>query len=80
MSVNSVIMEVNDIKEQIDEAKQDKAELKGRITEQMKALKLLGASSIKEAKKLVNKETKKMEDLEKSVQKLFQELKENYEW
>jgi hypothetical protein len=80
MDVNSIMTEVNDVKEQIDEAKQDRAELKGRIAEQMKALKLLGASSIKEAKKLVDKETKKMEGLEKDIQKQFQKLKESYEW
>ena len=80
MDVSTIMVEVNNVKEQIDEAKQDKAELKGRISEQMKALKLLGASSIKEAKKLVSKETTKMENFETNMQKLFQELKENYEW
>jgi len=80
MSIDTILNDIEVIKEEIDKAKQDKAELRGIITEQMKNLKKLGASSIAEAKKMIASETKKMNKLEKEITKSFSTLEGMYQW
>ena len=79
-NIEQIFEELEGLKEEINIAKQEKAEKTGQLNEQMKALKALGVNSVKEAKKKIEALQKELATIEKSVLQSYQELKENYEW
>jgi len=80
MTVEELLREMETLKEEIENAKREKAELTGRFNEQMKTLATFGLTSIEEAEKFVKEESKEVEKLKESIFSLFDELKAEYEW
>jgi predicted RNase H-like nuclease (RuvC/YqgF family) len=80
MNIEVILRQVSEIKEAIEEAKQDRSELKGAINEQMKGLAQYKIKSLPEAAKLINKKKLEIVKIEKNVSKLFTKLQEEYEW
>jgi hypothetical protein len=80
MDVDTVLKELNGFKLIIEEAKQDKGEAKGALSEQMKALKSYDIDSVKEAKKIIKDNKKRLPVLLEKLTTDFEELKSGYEW
>ncbi len=80
MEINEIVNELKQIKEDIDDAKQEKAETEGRLTEQMKTLKSFGVSSIAEAQKKVTQLGRQIEKLEITIAEDYEELQGAYSW
>jgi len=78
--IDTIFKELEDLKEQIQEARQEKAEKTGQLSEQMKALKSFGVATIPEAKKQLLVLQKEIKSLEGKITVGFDTLKENYEW
>ena len=78
--IEEIFDELKDLKEEIESAKTERAEKKGRLSEQMKALKNYGVKTIAEAKKKITTLQKESRALEKDIIAKFEELKESYEW
>jgi predicted nucleic acid-binding Zn-ribbon protein len=81
MSNESMLMQLEKLKKEIDQAKIDKATAEGRLDSLMKQLKTdYGLSSIAEAEKELNKLTDEINGNQKKVDGLFAELKTKFEW
>jgi len=81
MSNESMLMQLEKLKKEIDQAKIDKATAEGRLDSLMKQLKTdYGLSSIAEAEKELTKLTEEINGNQKKVDGLFAELKTKFEW
>ena len=78
--IDTIFKELEDLKEQIQEARQEKAEKTGQLSEQMKALKSFGVVTIPEAKKKLLALQKEIKSLEGKITVGFDELRKSYEW
>ena len=80
MKIDRVLMQVNTLKEEIEEAKQERSELKGMINEQMKGLGKYGIAKLEQTNPFIRKKKTEVLKTENEITKLFAELKEEYEW
>lgn len=78
--INEIIEEVQELKVDIDNAKQEKSKYEGVLSEHMKSLKKLEVSSVKDGNKKLESSKKELVKLEDKIKKLFSELQEKYEW
>ncbi len=78
--INEILSELKDIKEDIDNAKQEKAKAEGVLSEHMRTLKSLGIKSVVDGTKKLKVLKKEIEKLENDIQEKFTVLKESYEW
>jgi len=74
------LKELNSLKDQIAQAKQEKAEKKGTLSEQMKALKACGVTTVKEGYREVKALEKKGAELEAKLESGIKKLRKSYEW
>ena len=74
------LKELNSLKDQIQQAKQEKAEKKGTLSEQMKSLKACGVTTVKEGYKEVKALEKKDAALEVKLESGIKKLRSSYEW
>lgn len=73
-----VLDNIKEVKRQLDKAKSDKAELDGRIAEQMAQLKSLDVNSVAAAKDEITRLNREMDKLEKNIFKWYDELERIY--
>ena len=80
MKIDRILMQINSLKDEIEEAKQERSELKGMISEQMKGLEKYGIKKLEEASPFIRKKRAGILEAENEITELFAELKEEYEW
>jgi len=80
LDIEEILAEIEQIKEVIQDAKQEKAECEGALAEQMKTLQSFGLKNVSEGKKELKILTDKKDDLETKIRTNFTKLKESYEW
>jgi uncharacterized coiled-coil DUF342 family protein len=80
MDVNDILQELNSLRGIIQEAKQERGELTGKLSEQMKSLKKHGVETIKDAKDRITYLKKEIGRLEKAITTDFIKLKKEYDW
>ena len=78
MEIAEILEQLEGLKQDIDEAKQEKAKYEGVLSEHFKTLKNLGVKSVAEGKKKIKVLTKEVEKLEETIQEQFATLQENY--
>jgi len=78
--IADIIGQVKSIKQDIADAKQEKAKAEGVLSEHMRNLKSFGISSVSDGNKKLKTLQKEIGSLETTIQKKFSVLKENYEW
>ena len=79
-TITEVFEEVEVLKDSVSEAKQQKSERVGQLSEQMKILKSFGTETVKDAKDKIEKLKNKKVSVGNKAIKLFDELREQYEW
>jgi hypothetical protein len=80
MKIDRILMQINNLKDEIEEAKQERSEVKGMISEQMKGLGKYGIKELKQASPFIRKKKAEVLEAENEITELFAELKEEYEW
>jgi len=80
VDIDEILQELKDIKNDIAEAKQEKAKLEGVLSEHLKSLKNMGIKSVADGHKKVKTLKAEIEKLESAIQKQFSSLQQNYEW
>lgn len=81
MEMKEIQQEVAKLGNEIETAKQEVSQLKGRKEEILKRLKEeFGVSSLEEAETLLDKEVVKLEELETKIKADFEELKGLFSW
>ena len=80
MKIDRILMQINNLKEDIETAKQERSELKGMISEQMKGLGKYDIKELKQAVPFIREKKSEILKTEDEITKLFAELKEEYEW
>ena len=78
--MDEILEEFHNIKEGVQEAKQEKAECMGILSEQMKALRSYGVKSVAGGRKKIKTLRGEIERAETKIRELYEELKEKYEW
>jgi hypothetical protein len=78
--IDQIVQELTDIKQDIQNAKEEKAKCEGALTEQLKTLKSMGIKSVVDGKKKVQILKKEILKLEDDIQTQYIELKEAYTW
>jgi hypothetical protein len=78
--IDDILEEVKTIKQDIEDAKQEKAKAEGVLSEHMRTLKSFGIKSIVDGNKKLKVFQKEIKVLESSIQEKFTQLEENYEW
>jgi len=78
--IEQIVQELTDIKQDIQNAKEEKAKCEGALAEQMKALKAMGVKSIADGKKQINLLQQKTAKLEAKIHTQYSKLQESYEW
>lgn len=79
-NIDEIMEELEEIRNSIQDAKQEKAECEGALSEQMKTLKSFGVKTVAEGKEKLKILETKITTLEKKIEAGFEKLKENYEW
>jgi hypothetical protein len=80
MEVDKILEELSTIKDEIAQAKTEKAESEGALKEQMKLLKSFGVTTVAGGKKKLKTIEGQIKKLDVKIQKEYESLKENYEW
>jgi len=78
--IADIIKQVKSIKQDIADAKQEKAKAEGVLSEHIRNLKSFGINSVLDGNKKLKTLQKEVGVLEVNIQKKFSVLKENYEW
>ena len=78
--IEDILKEVKTIKQDIDDAKQEKAKAEGVLSEHMRTLKSFGIKSVSDGNKKLKVFQKEIRLLETTIQEKFTTLEENYEW
>ena len=78
--IDQIVQELADIKQDIQDAKEEKAKCEGALAEQLKTLKSMGVKSVVDGKKKIMLLKKEILKLETNIQKQYAELKTAYEW
>lgn len=79
--IDKIEEEVKALTEEIEKAKEEKAESQGAYNTMMERLdKKFGIKTVKQAEKEVNRLVKEKKALQKKILDEFEELTENYEW
>ena len=78
--IETIFRELEDLKEEISSAKQEKAQKTGQLSEQMKSLQSFEVKNIPEAEKKVIVLQKKIKSWESKIESDFSKLQEHYEW
>ena len=79
--IDKIEEEVKALTEEIEKAKEEKAESQGAYNTMIERLdKKFGIKTVKQAEKEVNRLVKEKKALQKKILDEFEELTENYEW
>ena len=78
--IDNILEQVKSIKQDIDDAKQEKAKAEGVLSEHMRILKSFGVKSVVDGNKKLKVLQKEIESLETNIQKKFELLRGSYEW
>jgi len=78
--IETIFRELEDLKEEISSAKQEKDQKTGQLSEQMKSLLSFDVKNISEAEKKVIVLQKKIKSWESKIVSGFKTLQESYEW
>ena len=79
--IDKIEEEIKALTEEIEKAKEEKAESQGAYNTMMERLdKKFGIKTVKQAEKEVNRLVKEKKALQKKILDEFEELTENYEW
>lgn len=79
-NMSDIVRDLDDLKGQIAEAKQEKAEKMGQLAEKSKQLKAFGVKSVDEAKLKLKIMEKEIKEMEQEIVDGFESLKKQYEW
>jgi len=79
-NIEDILEEVKTIKQDIDDAKQERAKAEGILSEHMRTLKSFGIKSVSDGNKKLKIFQKEIRLLETTIQEKFATLEENYEW
>jgi hypothetical protein len=80
MEVDKILEELSTIKDEIAQAKTEKAESEGALKEQVKLLKSFGVNTVIEGKKKLKTIEGQIKKLDAKIQTEYATLKEDYEW
>jgi len=78
--IETIFSRLEDLKEEISSAKQEKDQKTGQLSEQMKSLQSFDVKNISEAEKKVIVLQKKIKSWESKITAGFSKLQESYEW
>lgn len=79
--MNNISEKLDELEEEINKAKEDKARLEGILSNMVKQLEeRFGIESVKEVKELLKEVNIKIDKTDKELSDNFNELKEGYEW
>jgi len=78
--IETIFRELENLKEEISSAKQEKDQKTGQLSEQMKSLQSHKVKDIQGAEKKVTVLQKKSKSLEGKIITNFETLQESYEW
>lgn len=78
--IETIFKELENLKEELSSAKQEKDQKTGQLNEQMKALQSFKVKDIPEAEKKVIVLQKKIKSWENKIVSGFETLQESYEW
>ena len=78
--IETIFRELEDLKEEISSAKQEKDQKTGQLSEQMKSLLSFDVKNISEAEKKVIVLQKKIKSWEEKIVSGFETLQRSYEW
>jgi adenylyl- and sulfurtransferase ThiI len=79
--MNEILNDLNQLNEEIAEAKTEVAVLKSKKDDAMKQLRTeFGVKTLTEAKQLLAKKKEEKDKLEETIKNNYEKLKENYQW
>ena len=79
--MSEILKELEELGDQIETAKSEKAKEEGRLDEMNKTLKSeFEVDSLGKADTLLTKMDKELKDLDEEIQKDYTELRTNYDW
>jgi len=78
--IDQIVEDLKNIKFEIEDGKQELAEANGRLSEQMKRLTELGATSEKSATKLLKDLQRQQKTMAEEIIQAYEELKNQYGW